>query len=203
MGIAWNFKKIVLSAYEWLSENYQDGDRIFFFGFSRGAYQVRVLAGMIEKVGLLHKGNKDQIPFAYELYLATTQIKEPTSDKNANLKDGKSPENSKDSQDANGRKTSSNVDSKQQKDNKETTSDVNANQKDEKDLEDSEDSIDQKDPEKLSETFKRTLSRSNVRVHFVGAWQVFININHIILYLNDGVKGHGFVYRSREGTKLA
>ncbi|KAK7442728.1 hypothetical protein VKT23_015975 [Stygiomarasmius scandens] len=166
MGIAWNFKKIVLSAYEWLSENYQDGDRIFFFGFSRGAYQVRVLAGMIEKVGLLHKGNKDQIPFAYELYLATTQIKGPTSDKNANLKDGKGPENSKDSQDANGRKTSSNVDS----DNKGSISDVNADRKDEMGPENSEDSKDQKDPEKLSETFKRTLSRSNVRVHFVGAW---------------------------------
>ncbi|THU97213.1 hypothetical protein K435DRAFT_889731 [Dendrothele bispora CBS 962.96] len=73
MAIAWNFKRIVLSAYEWLSENYREGDRIFFFGFSRGAYQVRVLAGMIEKVGLLHKGNKNQIPFAYELYLATTE----------------------------------------------------------------------------------------------------------------------------------
>ncbi|THU84328.1 hypothetical protein K435DRAFT_613753, partial [Dendrothele bispora CBS 962.96] len=64
MAIAWNFKRIVLSAYEWLSENYREGDRIFFFGFSRGAYQVRVLAGMIEKVGLLHKGNKNQIPLS-------------------------------------------------------------------------------------------------------------------------------------------
>ncbi|KAJ8468346.1 hypothetical protein ONZ45_g17276 [Pleurotus djamor] len=35
-------------AYKWLSENYQPGDRIFLFGFSRGAYQVRVIAGMIE-----------------------------------------------------------------------------------------------------------------------------------------------------------
>ena len=27
-----NFKKIVLAAYQWLSENYEDGDRIFLFG---------------------------------------------------------------------------------------------------------------------------------------------------------------------------
>ncbi|PPQ90219.1 hypothetical protein CVT25_001663 [Psilocybe cyanescens] len=54
---ATNFKAKVLSAYEWLSENYMPGDRIFLFGeysshqgFSRGAYQVRVIAGMIEKV---------------------------------------------------------------------------------------------------------------------------------------------------------
>ncbi|KAF8517077.1 hypothetical protein BU17DRAFT_92250 [Hysterangium stoloniferum] len=37
-------------------------------GFSRGTYQVRVLAGMIDKVGLIYKGNEEQIPFAYELY---------------------------------------------------------------------------------------------------------------------------------------
>ncbi|KAI0041622.1 WD40 repeat-like protein [Auriscalpium vulgare] len=72
MAIAWNFKRIVLSAYQWLSENYQEGDKIFLFGFSRGAYQVRVIAGIIEKVGLLHKGNNNQIPFAYELYVSTT-----------------------------------------------------------------------------------------------------------------------------------
>ncbi|KAJ8496000.1 hypothetical protein ONZ45_g12631 [Pleurotus djamor] len=67
-AIAWNFEQIILAAYKWLSENYLPGDRIFLFGFSRGAYQVRVIAGMIEKVGLLHKGNERQIPFAYELY---------------------------------------------------------------------------------------------------------------------------------------
>ncbi|KAJ8521312.1 hypothetical protein ONZ45_g1992 [Pleurotus djamor] len=78
-AIAWNFENIVHAAYKWLSENYQPGDRIFLFGFSRGAYQARVIAGMIEKVGLLHKGNDRQIPFAYELYssvMESTQRKE-------------------------------------------------------------------------------------------------------------------------------
>ncbi|KAJ8495785.1 hypothetical protein ONZ45_g12710 [Pleurotus djamor] len=73
MVIAWNFERIVHAAYEWLSENYKLGDRIYLFGFSRGAYQVRVIAGMIHKVGLLHKGNKNQIPFAYELYASITE----------------------------------------------------------------------------------------------------------------------------------
>ncbi|KDQ24016.1 hypothetical protein PLEOSDRAFT_1048719 [Pleurotus ostreatus PC15] len=79
-AIAWNFERIVLSAYQWLVENYQPGDCIFLFGFSRGAYQVRVIAGMIEKVGLLHKGNNDQIPFAFELYLATKKPSQTTMD---------------------------------------------------------------------------------------------------------------------------
>ncbi|KZP18216.1 hypothetical protein FIBSPDRAFT_829474 [Athelia psychrophila] len=68
LAIAWNFEKVLLGAYRWLSEHYQPGDRIFLFGFSRGAFQVRALAGMIEKVGLLYEGNEEQIPFAFELY---------------------------------------------------------------------------------------------------------------------------------------
>ena len=35
----------VLAAYEFLVRNYEDGDDIFLFGFSRGAYTVRALAG--------------------------------------------------------------------------------------------------------------------------------------------------------------
>ncbi|KAF8878539.1 hypothetical protein BD779DRAFT_1447603 [Infundibulicybe gibba] len=69
MAIAWNFKKIILGAYRWLSANYKEGDKIYLFGFSRGAYQVRVLAAMISKVGLILPGNEDQIPFAYKLYV--------------------------------------------------------------------------------------------------------------------------------------
>ncbi|EIN07755.1 hypothetical protein PUNSTDRAFT_34256, partial [Punctularia strigosozonata HHB-11173 SS5] len=80
MAIAWNFKKIVLDAYQWLSENYRPGDRIFLFGFSRGAYQVRVIAAMIERVGLLHKGNNGQIKFAYALYMAALASQEKATD---------------------------------------------------------------------------------------------------------------------------
>ena len=43
----------VLAAYEFIARNYEDGDHIYLFGFSRGAYTVRVLAGLIHKVGLI------------------------------------------------------------------------------------------------------------------------------------------------------
>ncbi|MEM7471275.1 MAG: DUF2235 domain-containing protein [Pseudomonadota bacterium] len=43
----------IRAAYGFLASRYQPGDRIFFFGFSRGAYAVRSLAGVIDKVGLL------------------------------------------------------------------------------------------------------------------------------------------------------
>jgi uncharacterized protein (DUF2235 family) len=43
----------VLAAYDFLVRHYQHGDQIYLFGFSRGAYTVRVLAGLIHKVGLI------------------------------------------------------------------------------------------------------------------------------------------------------
>lgn len=43
----------VLSAYCFLVQHYSAGDKIYLFGFSRGAYTVRVLAGLIHKVGLI------------------------------------------------------------------------------------------------------------------------------------------------------
>ena len=43
----------VLAAYAFLVHNYQAGDQIYLFGFSRGAYTVRVLAGLIHKMGLI------------------------------------------------------------------------------------------------------------------------------------------------------
>ncbi|KAJ7328307.1 hypothetical protein DFH08DRAFT_709712, partial [Mycena albidolilacea] len=69
LAFALNFKDIILQAYHWLSQTYQKRDKIFFFGFSRGAYQVRTLAGMIEAVGLVDTGNEALIQFAYEIYL--------------------------------------------------------------------------------------------------------------------------------------
>ncbi len=51
----------VLDAYRFLAENFEDGDEIFLFGFSRGGYTVRVLAGFLYLIGLLHP---DQLNFA-------------------------------------------------------------------------------------------------------------------------------------------
>ncbi|ETW76152.1 hypothetical protein HETIRDRAFT_436926 [Heterobasidion irregulare TC 32-1] len=66
LAFAWHFEVMVMKAYQWLSNNYEPDDDIYLFGFSRGAYQVRTLAGMINKVGLIYAGNVEQIPFAYE-----------------------------------------------------------------------------------------------------------------------------------------
>jgi uncharacterized protein (DUF2235 family) len=50
----------VLEGYHWLITNYQDGDRIALFGFSRGAYTARSLAGLITKCGLIDTSGVDE-----------------------------------------------------------------------------------------------------------------------------------------------
>jgi hypothetical protein len=44
------------------------GDKICLFGFSRGAYVARALAGFLTKCGLISKDNREQMHFVYELY---------------------------------------------------------------------------------------------------------------------------------------
>jgi uncharacterized protein (DUF2235 family) len=63
----------VRDAYRFLMQTYREGDRICLFGFSRGAYTARCLAGMLHKVGLLPAHNVAQIPFAYKFYKDDTQ----------------------------------------------------------------------------------------------------------------------------------
>ncbi|KIM81009.1 hypothetical protein PILCRDRAFT_510080 [Piloderma croceum F 1598] len=70
-AIAWYLNTHVLGGYTFLMENYHEGDKICIFGFSRGAYTARAVAGMLYKVGLLEKGNLEQLSFAYKLYKRT------------------------------------------------------------------------------------------------------------------------------------
>jgi len=68
LAIAWLLEKHVCDAYRFLMRYYEEGDQIYLFGFSRGAYSVRVLAGMLYKVGLLSRGNEELIPFAWDIF---------------------------------------------------------------------------------------------------------------------------------------
>ena len=51
-------------AYTWLMREWSPGDRIFVFGFSRGAYTARALSGMLRTIGLLHPGSENLVPYA-------------------------------------------------------------------------------------------------------------------------------------------
>ncbi|KAI0029496.1 hypothetical protein K488DRAFT_56207 [Vararia minispora EC-137] len=67
-AIAKDLDAHVMGGYEFLMQNYRAYDKICIFGFSRGAYTARALAGMIHKVGLLPACNHQQVPFAYKMF---------------------------------------------------------------------------------------------------------------------------------------
>lgn len=60
----------VLEAYEFLMNQYNDGDKVFIFGFSRGAYTARALAAFIKECGLFEQGASNLFPYAIKLFLA-------------------------------------------------------------------------------------------------------------------------------------
>jgi uncharacterized protein (DUF2235 family) len=68
LAIAWFLSQHVCDAYRYLMRYYQEGDRIYIFGFSRGAYTARAVAAMVHKVGLLTQGNDELIPFAWDMF---------------------------------------------------------------------------------------------------------------------------------------
>jgi uncharacterized protein (DUF2235 family) len=68
LAIAWLLSQHVTDAYRFLMRYYQEGDSVFIFGFSRGAYTARAVAGMLYKVGLLTQGNEELIPFAWDIF---------------------------------------------------------------------------------------------------------------------------------------
>lgn len=68
--VALGVTKKVLDAYTFLTQQYSNNtDKVFFFGFSRGAWTVRRLAKMVSVCGLPPRGNINLVPHAYAAYL--------------------------------------------------------------------------------------------------------------------------------------
>ena len=63
-GTKWNIKRL----YSELARYYNPGDHVYIFGFSRGAFTARALAGLIYRCGLVTRYHRDKIEEAYKLY---------------------------------------------------------------------------------------------------------------------------------------
>jgi len=61
-------KANVRNLYRFLLYNYSPGDELYFFGFSRGAYTVRTLAGFMNYAGLVPKDSDYFVPELYRCY---------------------------------------------------------------------------------------------------------------------------------------
>jgi uncharacterized protein (DUF2235 family) len=70
MGLAFGagFMTNVGDAYRYLMNVYRAGDDIYLFGFSRGAYTVRALAGVLHMFGLLCPGNDGLVPYVTRMF---------------------------------------------------------------------------------------------------------------------------------------
>jgi uncharacterized protein (DUF2235 family) len=69
--------KNILKAYRYVLQNYRLNDELFFFGFSRGAFTVRSLAGLIRNSGILKSDDPDLIKRAYNLYRSRSPLSHP------------------------------------------------------------------------------------------------------------------------------
>jgi uncharacterized protein (DUF2235 family) len=58
----------VREAYGFIVHNWQPGDEIYLFGFSRGAYTARSVSGLISEFGLLTKRGMDGIQYVLDAY---------------------------------------------------------------------------------------------------------------------------------------
>ena len=67
-ALATSFDSHVVAGYKFIMRNYRPRDRIYIFGFSRGAFTARFLSRMISHVGLLSVGNEELVPFAFQVY---------------------------------------------------------------------------------------------------------------------------------------
>ncbi len=76
-AFGWGIKRKILDAYRFLIINYQPGDELFFFGFSRGAYTVRSTFGLIRNSGLLKPEFGHKLADAYALYRRRDDASQP------------------------------------------------------------------------------------------------------------------------------
>jgi len=66
-------------AYAFLMHNWQPGDRVFLFGFSRGAYTARALAGLLHMFGLLAPSHENLLPYVMRLFRGSRRVADQES----------------------------------------------------------------------------------------------------------------------------
>jgi uncharacterized protein (DUF2235 family) len=79
LGLGTGLMRNVEEAYTFLMQNWEPGDRVFLFGFSRGAYTVRVLAALLHQLGLLPRDSHNLLPYATKLFKASRRDKKKKS----------------------------------------------------------------------------------------------------------------------------
>lgn len=80
LAFAYGITRNIEDAYAFLMKRYEPGDRLFIFGFSRGAFTARALGGMLHVCGLLQKDSDNLIPYASKIYARARQEPQVAAD---------------------------------------------------------------------------------------------------------------------------
>ena len=67
-ALGYGLQKNIEDGLRFLMEHYIPDDKVFLFGFSRGAFTARSLAGMLKRTGLLRKGKTNLIKTQTKIY---------------------------------------------------------------------------------------------------------------------------------------
>ena len=84
-------KKIIQDAYEFVVSDYAAGDQVYIFGFSRGAYAARALAGLIGASGIQRQKNDSVFEIVWAHYRVAPSVRQQPQ--TANAADRKTIEN--------------------------------------------------------------------------------------------------------------
>jgi uncharacterized protein (DUF2235 family) len=81
LTVGFGIKVNMAEAYTYLMQVYEPGDRVFVFGFSRGAYTARALAGMSHRGGLMRRGAENLVNYLVSAYTKGTSWKKDDWDR--------------------------------------------------------------------------------------------------------------------------
>ncbi|WP_062298838.1 DUF2235 domain-containing protein [Demequina maris] len=89
-AFGWGLSANVREGYRHIVEHYEPGDDVYLFGYSRGAYTARSLAGFIRNAGVLRPEHRDKVDAAYRLYRDWRQSTAPTGEEAQRFRDAHS-----------------------------------------------------------------------------------------------------------------
>jgi uncharacterized protein (DUF2235 family) len=78
-AFGYGLSRNVRNCYRFLAQKYEPDDELFLFGFSRGAYTARSLAGLIRNCGILQQEHVDQVDEAFAFYRDRTSQTHPSA----------------------------------------------------------------------------------------------------------------------------
>ncbi len=74
LAIGYGLERDIAAAYVFLMNHFVAGDRVYIFGFSRGAYTARALTSLLHMYGLLRAGNEAMVPYAIRMMAAVNNL---------------------------------------------------------------------------------------------------------------------------------